>query len=205
MKNELFIVDDHFMLRKGIASYLEEKTLWKVSGTFSSAKDCLKELSKSGENKEKLPEIIIIDIQLGKESGFDLAREVKNTYPQVKIIIYSMFDTLGFKLQAKDLGVNGFISKAAGDKELINCLNIVHSDGIYFEENDISIQKELDSIIPILKENEKRVFELILQGKTNTQIKDELFLSLHTVENYVSYILNITECKNRNQLIEKFK
>ena len=205
MKKELFIVDDHFMLRKGIPSYLEEKTLWKVSGTFSSAKDCLKELSKSAENKEKLPEIIIIDIQLGKESGFDLAREVRNTYPQVKIIIYSMFDTLGFKLQAKDLGIKGFISKAAGDKELINCLNIVHSDGIYFEENDISIQKELDSIIPILKENEKRVFELILQGKTNTQIKDELFLSLHTVENYVSYILNITECKNRNQLIEKFK
>ncbi len=205
MKKEPFIVDDHFMLRKGIASYLEEKTLWKVSGTFSSAKDCLKELSKSGENKEKLPEIIIIDIQLGKESGFDLAREVKNTYPQVKIIIYSMFDTLGFKLQAKDLGVKGFISKAAGDNELINCLNIVHSDGTYFEENDISIQKELDSIIPILKENEKRVFELILQGKTNSQIKDELFLSLHTVENYVSYILNITECKNRNQLIEKFK
>lgn len=229
MKKELFIVDDHFMLRKGIASYLEEKTLWKVSGTFSSAKDCLKELSKSGENKEKLPEIrpvkvhfvqaldspvfrgcinpciIVIDIQLGKESGFDLAREVKNTYPQVKIIIYSMFDTLGFKLQAKDLGVKGFISKAAGDNELINCLNIVHSDGTYFEENDISIQKELDSIIPILKENEKRVFELILQGKTNSQIKDELFLSLHTVENYVSYILNITECKNRNQLIEKFK
>lgn len=205
MKKELFIVDDHFMLRKGIASYLEEKTLWKVSGTFSSARECLKELSKSGENKEKLPEIIIIDIQLGKESGFDLAREVKNTYPQVKIIIYSMFDTLGFKLQAKDLGVKGFISKAAGDNELINCLNIVHSDGTYFEENDISIQKELDSIIPILKENEKRVFELILQGKTNSQIKDELFLSLHTVENYVSYILNITECKNRNQLIEKFK
>ena len=205
MKKELFIVDDHFMLRKGIASYLEEKTLWKVSGTFSSARECLKELSKSGENKEKLPEIIIIDIQLGKESGFDLAREVKNTYPQVKIIIYSMFDTLGFKLQAKDLGVKGFISKAAGDQELINCLHIVHSDGTYFEENDISIQKELDSIIPILKENEKRVFELILQGKTNSQIKDELFLSLDTVENYVSYILNITECKNRNQLIEKFK
>ena len=205
MKKELFIVDDHFMLRKGIASYLEEKTLWKVSGTFSSARECLKELSKAGENKEKLPEIIIIDIQLGKESGFDLAREVKNTYPQVKIIIYSLFDTLGFNLQAKELGVKGFISKAAGDKELINCLNIVHSDGTHFEENDISIQKELDSIIPILKENEKRVFELILQGKTNTQIKDELFLSLHTVENYVSYILNITECKNRNQLIEKFK
>ena len=53
MKKELFIVDDHFMLRKGIASYLEEKTLWKVSGTFSSARECLKELSKAGENKEK--------------------------------------------------------------------------------------------------------------------------------------------------------
>lgn len=199
MTHSLFIVDDHFMLRKGIAAYLEEKTFWRITGTFADSKSCLKKLESSA-----LPEIIMIDIQLGKESGFDLVSCLKSKFPQVKVVIYSMFDTLGFKLQAKDLGAQGFISKASSDEKLVTCLNTVKNGGTYYEENDLSIQKELDSIVPFLKENERRVFELVLQGKSNDQIKDDLFLGLHTVENYVSYILNISNCKNRKQLIEKF-
>lgn len=199
MTHSLFIVDDHFMLRKGIAAYLEEKTFWRITGTFADSKSCLEKLESSA-----LPEIIMIDIQLGKESGFDLVSCLKTKFPQVKVVIYSMFDTLGFKLQAKDLGAQGFISKASSDEKLVTCLNTVKNGGTYYEENDLSIQKELDSIVPFLKENERRVFELVLQGKSNDQIKDDLFLGLHTVENYVSYILNISNCKNRKQLIEKF-
>ncbi|MDD7610389.1 MAG: response regulator transcription factor [Spirochaetales bacterium] len=205
MNHNLFLVDDHSMLRKGIISYLEEKTNWTVSGNFSDSKSCLAELNKLEKENSTLPEIIIIDIQLGKESGFNLVSAIKNSFPQIKIVIYSMFDTIGFKLQAKDTGAEGFISKASSDYELIKCLNLVKNGGNYFEESDISIQKELDSIIPFLKTNEKRVFELILQGKNNEQISEELFLGLHTVENYVSYIFNISNCKNRKQLIEKFK
>ena len=201
MTHNLFIVDDHFMLRKGIAAYLEEKTFWRITGTFADSKSCLEELNRTAS---ELPEIIIIDIQLGKESGFELVSQIKSAFPQIKIVIYSMFDTLGFKLQAKDLGAQGFISKASSDEKLVACLNTVKNGGSYYEENDLSIQKELDSIVPFLKENERRVFELVLQGKSNEQIKDELFLGLHTVENYVSYILNISNCKNRKQLIEKF-
>ena len=199
MTHSLFIVDDHFMLRKGIAAYLEEKTFWRITGTFADSKSCLEKLESSA-----LPEIIMIDIQLGKESGFDLVSCLKSKFPPVKVVIYSMFDTLGFKLQAKDLGAQGFISKASSDEKLVTCLNTVKNGGTYYEENDLSIQKELDSIVPFLKENERRVFELVLQGKSNDQIKDDLFLGLHTVENYVSYILNISNCKNRKQLIEKF-
>lgn len=199
MTHSLFIVDDHFMLRKGIAAYLEEKTFWRITGTFADSKSCLEKLESSA-----LPEIIMIDIQLGKESGFELVSCLKTKFPQVKVVIYSMFDTLGFKLQAKDLGAQGFISKASSDEKLVTCLNTVKNGGTYYEENDLSIQKELDSIVPFLKENERRVFELVLQGKSNDQIKDDLFLGLHTVENYVSYILNLSNCKNRKQLIEKF-
>ncbi len=199
MTHSLFIVDDHFMLRKGIAAYLEEKTFWRITGTFADSKSCLEKMESSA-----LPEIIMIDIQLGKESGFDLVNCLKSKFPQVKVVIYSMFDTLGFKLQAKDLRAQGFISKASSDEKLVTCLNTVKNGGTYYEENDLSIQKELDSIVPFLKENERRVFELVLQGKSNDQIKDDLFLGLHTVENYVSYILNISNCKNRKQLIEKF-
>ena len=59
MTHNLFIVDDHFMLRKGIAAYLEEKTFWRITGTFADSKSCLEELNRGAS---ELPEIIIIDI-----------------------------------------------------------------------------------------------------------------------------------------------
>lgn len=204
MTHNLFLVDDHSMLRKGIASYLEERTFWKVSGSYGNSLECLTALKNLNLGNEKTPEIIIVDIQLGKESGFKLVQKIKSDYPEIKIIIYSMFDTLGFIMQAKDVGASGFISKAATDEELVQCLNIVHNGGTYFEEREASIQQELDSIVSILKDHEKIVFEMILQGKTNNEIKDELFLGLHTVENKVSYILNLCNCNTRKQLQEKF-
>ena len=116
-----------------------------------------------------------------------------------------MYDTWGFILQAKDLGVQGYISKVASDEELVRCLNIVRDGGTYYEKKSESIQNELESILPVLKKQEKIVFELVLQGRSNKQISDSLFISLHTVENYLSYLVKLAGCKNREDLIEKYK
>ena len=220
MKNTLFIEYDHSMLKNGLKNYLESNTNWLVPRTFTSGKECLAELeaislkkaAKSLKNKScvqedvDFPELIIIDIQLvNDESGFTLVQQLKMKYPFIKIVMYSMFDTWGFVLQAKDLGVQGYISKVASDEELVRCLNIVRDGGTYYEKKSESIQKELESILPVLKKQEKIVFELVLQGKSNKQICDQLFISLHTVENYISYLIKLAGCKNREQLIEKYR
>ena len=214
MKNTLFIVDDHSMLKNGLKNYLETNTDYVVTGTFADGTECLAELQKRLLKKAAgiedpvniMPDMIIVDIQLtNEESGFVLVQELKNKYPQIKIVMYSMFDTWGFVLQAKDLGVQGYISKVASDEELVRCLNIVRDGGTYYEKKSESIQKELESILPVLKKQEKIVFELVLQGKSNKQICDQLFISLHTVENYISYLIKLAGCKNREQLIEKYR
>ena len=213
MKNSLFIVDDHSMLKNGLKNYLETNTAWFVTGTFTTGTECLAELQKRMLKKaaglapeDELPDLIIIDIQLiNDESGFTLVQQLRNKYPQIKIVMYSMYDTWGFVLQAKDLGVEGYISKVASDEELVRCLNIVRDGGTYYEKKSESIQQELESILPVLKKQKKTVFEMVLQGKTNKQISDELFISLHTVENYISYLIKLAGCKNRDELIEKYK
>lgn len=214
MKNTLFIVDDHSMLKNGLKNYLETNTDYVVTGTFADGTECLAELQKRLLKKAAgiedpvniMPDMIIVDIQLAnEESGFVLVQELKSKCPQIKIVMYSMFDTWGFVLQAKDLGVQGYISKVASDEELVRCLNIVRDGGTYYEKKSESIQKELESILPVLKKQEKIVFELVLQGKSNKQICDQLFISLHTVENYISYLIKLAGCKNREQLIEKYK
>ena len=199
MKNSLFIVDDHSMLKNGLKNYLETNTAWFVTGTLTTGTECLAELQKRMLKKaaglapeDELPDLIIVDIQLiNDESGFTLVQQLRNKYPQIKIVMYSMYDTWGFVLQAKDLGVEGYISKVASDEKLVRCLNIVRDGGTYYEKKSESIQQELESILPVLKKKEKTVFEMALQGKTNKQISDELFISLHTVENYISYLIKL--------------
>lgn len=211
MSNTLFIVDDHSMLRKGLKDYLEANTSWKVEGTFTKGDECLAELQtrcikKLVTPEIQIPDIIIVDIQLADgETGFALVQKIKKQFPQIKIVMYSMYDTWGFILQAKDLGVQGYISKVASDEELVKCLSVVQAGGTYYEKKSESIQNELESILPILKKQEKIVFEMALQGKTNKQIADELFISLHTVENYISYLVKLAGCKKRDELIEKYK
>ena len=220
MTNTLFIVDDHSMLKNGLKNYLESNTTWLVPKTFTSGKECLAELEAISLKKAvqtlknevcvqtnvDFPELIIIDIQLvNDESGFTLVQQLKMKYPFIKIVMYSMYDTWGFVLQAKDLGVQGYISKVASDEELVRCLNIVRDGGTYYEKKSDSIQKELESIMTVLKKQEKTVFEMLLQGKSNKQIAEELFISLHTVENYISYLIKLAGCKKRDELLEKYK
>ena len=202
-QNTLYIVDDHSMLKNGLKNYLESNTKFTVTGAFAGGAECLEALKNE---KSELPEIIIIDIQLAEnESGFTLVKELKKLYPFIKIIMYSMYDTWGFILQAKDLGVQGYISKVASDEELVHCLSVVQAGSTYYEKKSESIQSELESITSVLKKQEKVVFEMALQGKTNKQIADELFISLHTVENYISYLIKLAGCKKREELIEKYK
>ena len=202
-QNTLYIVDDHSMLKNGLKNYLESNTKFTVKGAFAGGAECLDALKNE---KSELPEIIIIDIQLAEnESGFTLVKELKKLYPSIKIIMYSMYDTWGFILQSKDLGVQGYISKVASDEELVRCLSVVQAGGTYYEKKSESIQSELESITSVLKKQEKVVFEMALQGKTNKQIADELFISLHTVENYISYLIKLAGCKKREELIEKYK
>ena len=201
---DIFIVDDHSMLRNGLKSFLENTGRWKVTGTFSTGTECLSALAKCSEKDR--PELIIIDIQLAEgETGFNLVKNLKSLYSEIKIVMYSMYNTWGFILQAKDLGVQGYISKVAGDEELLICLENVKNGSTYYEKKSESIQTELSSILSVLKKQERIVFEMVLQGKSNRQISDELFISLHTVENYISYLIKLSDCKKRDELIEKYK
>ena len=202
MKNKLFIVDDHKMLLLGLQYYLNTNTFWDVTDVFESKKDCLKKLAEL--TKENLPEIIIVDVQLTEENGFSLVQEISEKYQSIKCVMYSMYNTAGYIMQAKDCGAKGYISKIANEEELVECLKIVQDGGVYIEEKLFNIKKNLDTIEPLLAKREKRILEKILQNKTNKEISEELFLNIHTVEDYVSDIYDKCDVKNRTELVNKF-
>lgn len=204
MKNVLYIIDDHNMVRNGLKMWLEKYTDWKAPYDFSNGSDCMAFLDQLNPENEEFPEILIIDVQLIGETGFKLAKDVSQKFPQIKTVMYSMYDTAGFVLQAKDSGAKAYISKIANEEELAKCLDIVQKGGTYLEEHMIQTQNKISSVVNILSKQEKNIFEAILQGKTNPQICEEFFLSERTVANYTSRLYSKINVKDREELIAKY-
>ena len=210
MKNIVYIVDDHNMVRNGLKAWLEQHTDWRVPKDFANSKECLECLECLSKLEDKLrdevfPEIIIVDVQLIDETGFALVKQITEKYPQIKCVMYSMFDTTGFVLQAKDSGAKGYISKVAKEEELAHCLEVVQNGGSYIEQYMAEAQNKIDSIVSVLSKQERNIFEAILQEKSNKQICDELFISPRTVENYTSRLYAKIGVKNREELIERYR
>ena len=205
MRNELYIVDDHKMLLKGLKDYLEENTAWKCPYTFTDKTECLDKLKEIGNRSPNLPEVIIVDIQLADGTGYSLVQEITKHFKTIKCVMYSMYDSAGYILQAKNCGAKGYVSKVASEEELVHCLEVVQRGGIYLEEKKIEAQQKLEDLTLLFTKQETCILEKLLQGKSNEDISNELFISMHTVENYVSFIYDKTNVKNRSELLEKFK
>jgi len=204
MKNILYIIDDHNMVRNGLKSWLEGHTDWKVAKDFENSSACLDFISCLKTDDPIYPEILIVDVQLVGENGFKLVKEIKEKFPEIKTVMYSMYDTAGFVLQAKDSGAKAYISKIAKEEELAECLKIVQNGGTYLEEHMLHTQNKIESIVTMLSKQERNIFEAILQGKSNQEICDELFISLRTVENYTSRLYSKIGVKDRDELIKKY-
>lgn len=213
MRNTLYIVDDHNMVRNGLKAWLENHSQWRVVKDFATSAECLEcleclnKLAESGDAAENipLPEIIIIDVQLINETGFDLVKKINQKWSDIKCVMYSMYDTTGFVLQARDSGAKGYISKVAKEEELVHCLEVVQNGGTYIEQYMAEAQNKIDSIVSILSKQERNIFEALLQEKSNKQICEELFISPRTVENYTSRLYAKIGVKDREELITKFR
>ena len=194
----MIIVDDRAMMRNGLRSWLIENTTWKnirLADSIESAKNLL---------AQEVPEICIIDVQIGNEDGFALLDFITKNYKTVKSVMYSMFDTPAYVSQAKTLGAKGYVSKASSEEELVNCLEAVSRGETFIDEKMEKSFEKIDEIIRFMTKTERRVFQEILKGKNNTQISEMLDISNHSIECYVSRIYDITGIRNRDQLISHF-
>ena len=192
----LMIVDDHEMILIGLKNFLESKTDWTVAGEardIDSAKNILQNISS-------LPQIIVIDIELGEESGFDLALFVRENYPSMKIIMYTMHDGNDYVLKAKQTKIDGYISKASDSEEFLKCIDAVYKGQKFLENRLKEGQNLIDETLSLLTKRETLIFQEMLNGKTNEEISKVLDLTV-----YVTTIYEKTFCKSRQDFLKKFR
>lgn len=196
MKASVFIVDDHYMVIEGIRSLLQHEQNIDWVGHATNAGSCIAFL------ENRLPDIILMDINLPDKSGIELCKEVKEKYPSVFIIGLSTFNQQSFIQKMITNGASGYLLKNATLEELLKAIDIVMKGQTYFsDEASQSLRKDSQESV-VLTRREKEVLELIADGLTNNEIAQKLFISVSTVDTHRKNLLAKFESKNIASLIK---
>ena len=201
--NTFFVIEDHSLTNLGIRQLLTEHNGFECMGFAFKTDEALQKLSELSE-KKALPQILILDLFLGEESGIDLMREVVWKFPSVKILVYSMFSKPGIVTIVLENGAKGFVSKSAPEAELLNAIKIVLGGESYVQQNLVPSLFTYRTMLDSFTRQEQNIFKLLLERKTKAQIASELNLASRSLENYLSRIYSKTGCNDHEDLIRKF-
>lgn len=192
----ILIVDDHPLVRKGIASAL-------------SCEDDIETVLEASNIDEamtiinfKKPNLAIVDLNLGKEDGLEIIKRAKNNGTKTKFIILTSSLKKGDFIRSEEVGVDGYMLKDAFAEDIIYAINIVLRGRKFIDPEIIKYQVENlpDNSFSELTPREYDVLVELGKGLSNYEIAKELFISEHTVKKHVSSILLKLELSHRTQV-----
>lgn len=151
------------------------------------------------------PDVVVLDINMPNMDGVESASKIVKQYPDVSILIVSMFKKTVMIEQLLKIGVSGYILKDAGKKELLHAVRTVAEGGEYFgnevKQKIIESMQRKDNGEIELTEREVQVLDQLSEGYTNTQISENLFISPHTVDTHRKNLMHKATTNNVVQLI----
>ncbi len=194
----VFIVDDHFLVIEGIQAMLQNETGLQVIGHASSSSSCISFL------QQHQPDVILMDINLGQESGIELCKIVKDKYPQIMILALSTFNQFSFIDKMMENGASGYLLKNAERTEITEAIKQAIKGGTYLsrEVNEtLKAVEEGRNDKPALTRREKEVLELIADGLNSQEIAEKLFIGVSTIDTHRKNLLAKFNVKNTASLI----
>jgi len=201
-KIRLALVDDHQIVIDGLTAVLKEESHLQIIVTANSAKKMLALLQQNEVD------ILLSDIVMDDMSGQQLAKEVRQQFPHIKIIALSM-SSVGEVVEemVNDADISGYLLKQTGKEELVAAIKKVYSGGIYFQqkildelEKQSNIKKQVSNVNLTIRE--KEIILLLEKDLSNKQIADALDISVRTVETHRKNILKKTDTNNLLSLIK---
>ncbi len=203
-KKAVFVVDDHPLLRQGLALLINQQQDLEVCGEAEEAQAAMHAIA------QRLPDIMIVDISLSGPDGLDLLKSIRLSYPHLPVLILSMHDEAIYAERALRARANGYIMKQeATEKVLVAVRRILNGD-IYLSDRMankmlqqyIGGASAIQSRISALSDRELEVFRLIGEGRRTREIADELHLSIKTVETYQAHIKEKLSLRSGRELIQ---
>lgn len=203
MTIKVAITDDHPIVANGLKKILDDFETINVVAVYATGNDMLKEVGAS------LPDVMLLDMNLPDLEGPDLARQLLKKFPAIKIIVLTSSDVTVQVKKMLQIGCQGYLLKDSDDKTIVRAIETVYGGGQFLSPviqqqlvNDMFRTKNQKQNT-LLTRREKEVLQLITQEFTNQEIADKLFISLHTVDNHRSSLLQKLDAKNTAGLVKK--
>ncbi|HEY3293505.1 MAG TPA: response regulator transcription factor [Candidatus Nanopelagicaceae bacterium] len=203
MAINVFVVDDHELVRRGLVDLISGEEDLKVVGQAGSVHEALTNLAAISDAP---PHVAVLDVRLPDGNGIELCREVRSLYPNTHVLMLTSFSDDEALLGAVLGGASGFVIKDIKNLDLLDAIRKV-AQGETLLDSSITgmVQSRLReasnpaSGVQELTEQERKVLEHIGQGLTNRQIANSMFLAEKTVKNYVSSLLAKLGLERRTQ------
>lgn len=193
------IADDHAVVRRGLKQILDEAFPVSVFGEAANAHEILEKLN--GQTWD----LIVLDIALPDKNGLEVLKHLKETRPELLVLVLSMYSEEEYAVRALRLGASGYLSKDSIPEELVKAVKTVLRGGRYVSES-LAERLALDlgskgKLHQALSNREYQVMLMVASGGSLKEIGDTLCLSVQSVSTYKSRVFEKMKFKNNADLI----
>ena len=205
MSITVLLADDHAAVRDGLQSMLEAQGDIEVIGHASNGHEAL------GQITELCPDVAVVDIAMPEMNGIDVTREVTKACPSTRVVILSMYSTTEYILQALQAGALGYVLKVSAGVEVINAVRAVHAGHRYMSDKMLysvideylsrSATESVKSPIERISPREREILQLVIEGKSSTEISRIIGISPKTIETHRSRLMKKLGARNLIDLL----
>jgi two-component system response regulator NreC len=194
----VLIVDDHAVLRSGLKLMLEREEDIVCVGEAGTAEEGLRAVARVH------PTVVLIDLQMPGMGGLAAVGRLRDTHPEVRVLVLSMHDEADDVRRAFEAGAAGYVLKTAADEELVRAIRAVAAGERYVQSTVGAILAQpppprgpVDELSP----REREVLRLLALGYTNQEIARELVVSVRTVESHRSHVMTKLRAGSRAEMV----
>lgn len=197
----ILLAEDQVMVRQGLKKMIESDEEMKVTGEADNGKEAILLCEKQSFD------IVILDIRMPVMDGIEAAKVIHSRWPDVKLLILTTFDDNQYVLESLKIGVSGYVLKTGDTESLLRSIRSALTGGLSIEDHVAAKvmpillkQEEGNEPDPTLTPREREILKCIGEGLSNGEIAERLAISIGTVKNNTSQILNKLELRDRTQL-----
>ena len=196
----IFLLDDHEVVRRGIAELLAAVPGFEIAGEAGTAEQALPRALACR------PDVAVLDMRLPDGSGIDVCRDIRSALPDTHCLILTSYDDQDAVLSAVLAGASGYVLKEIRTADLVDAIRqaalgrtLIDPAMIAKVMDRVREGTPSDARLAALTDREREVLDLVAEGMTNRQIGERLFLAEKTVKNYVSSLLAKLGMERRTQ------
>lgn len=208
MKTRIYLIDDHRILREGVAALIDQQPGLTVVGHADNGHDGLTGVDKTS------PDLVILDISMPSLNGIEVTRRMQKSHPNTKVLVLSMHADRRFIAGAVSAGASGYLLKETASEELLRAIETISGGQIYLSPAVASVmvaefrgKAEPGTAAPTsnlntLTQREREVLQLLAEGNTAKEIASKLGLSVKTAESHRGHLMTKLRLKSITELIK---